>query len=91
MSAGVQGVAYRLYSAIHHVRRRHDICAGFGQRSRGLCNQRDARVILNFVMLTIARNTATRAKLTSIARDASGPDARIKDDTAASYVQALRR
>jgi predicted AAA+ superfamily ATPase len=48
-----------------------------------------ARVRL--VMQSIARNTATQAKLASIARDASGPDARIKEETVATYMQALGR
>jgi predicted AAA+ superfamily ATPase len=52
--------------------------------------QRDPERV-RLVMQSIARNTATQAKLTSIARDASGPDARIKDDTVASYVRALTR
>jgi predicted AAA+ superfamily ATPase len=46
---------------------------------------------VRLVMQSIARNTATQAKLTTIARDASGPDVRIKDDTVASYVGALTR
>jgi predicted AAA+ superfamily ATPase len=46
---------------------------------------------VRLVMQSIARNTATQANLTTIARDASGPDARIKDDTVASYVGALTR
>ncbi len=47
------------------------------------------RVLL--VLQSIARNTATQVKLTTVARDASGPDVRIKDDTVASYLQALNR
>jgi predicted AAA+ superfamily ATPase len=42
------------------------------------------------VMQSVARNTATQAKLTNIAKDASG-DAQIKDDTVASYLRALGR
>jgi predicted AAA+ superfamily ATPase len=46
---------------------------------------------VRLVMQSIARKTATQAKLASLARDASGPDARIKEETVASYVQALSR
>jgi predicted AAA+ superfamily ATPase len=46
---------------------------------------------VRLVMQSIARNTGTQAKLTNIARDASGSDARIKDDTVAGYLQALTR
>lgn len=52
--------------------------------------QRDPERV-RLVMQSLARNSATQAKLTNIARDASGPDARIKDDTVASYFQALAR
>jgi predicted AAA+ superfamily ATPase len=51
--------------------------------------ERDPERVLR-VMQSIARNTATQAKLTNIARDASG-DAQIKDDTVASYLRALGR
>jgi predicted AAA+ superfamily ATPase len=43
------------------------------------------------VMHSIARNTATQASLTNIARDASGPDASVIDDTVSAYVDALTR
>jgi uncharacterized protein len=46
---------------------------------------------VRLVMQSLARNTSTQARLTRIASDASGPDARIKDDTVASYLQALAR
>ncbi|HWK29040.1 MAG TPA: DUF4143 domain-containing protein [Solirubrobacter sp.] len=52
--------------------------------------QRDPERV-RLVMRSLARNSATQVKLTGIARDASGPDARIKDDTVASYLQALAR
>jgi predicted AAA+ superfamily ATPase len=51
--------------------------------------ERDPERVLR-VMQSIARNTATQAKLTNIARDASG-DAQIKADTVASYLRALGR
>jgi predicted AAA+ superfamily ATPase len=43
------------------------------------------------VLQSLARHSATQAKLTTIAKDASGPDARIKDDTVAGYLRALSR
>ncbi|WP_445148653.1 ATP-binding protein [Baekduia sp. Peel2402] len=43
------------------------------------------------VLQSLARHTATSAKLTTIARDASGPDSRIKDETVAAYLSALER
>lgn len=52
--------------------------------------QRDPERV-RLVMQSLARNSATQAKLTNIATDASGPDARIKDDTVASYLRALSR
>jgi predicted AAA+ superfamily ATPase len=51
--------------------------------------QRDPERVLRVVQ-SVARNTASQAKLTNIARDVSG-DARIKDDTVASYLRALGR
>jgi predicted AAA+ superfamily ATPase len=51
--------------------------------------QRDPERVLR-VMQSVARNTATQAKLTNIAKDVSG-DAPMKDDTVASYLQALGR
>lgn len=52
--------------------------------------RRDPERVLH-VMRSLARNTATQARLTNIARDASGADARVKDDTVAAYLQALTR
>ena len=46
---------------------------------------------VRLVMQSIARNTATQASLTSIARDASGPDASVIDDTVGAYLDALSR
>lgn len=43
------------------------------------------------VLRSLARHTSTQAKLTTIARDASGTDANIKDDTVAGYIEALTR
>jgi predicted AAA+ superfamily ATPase len=43
------------------------------------------------VLQSVARNTATRASLTSLARDASGSDLRIADDTVSAYLNALTR
>jgi predicted AAA+ superfamily ATPase len=51
--------------------------------------QRDPERVLR-VMQSVARNVATQAKLTNIARDVSG-DGRIKDETVASYLTALDR
>src|SRR5262249_43821350 len=51
--------------------------------------ERDPERVLR-VMQSVARNTATQAKLTNIAKDVSG-DVGIKDDTVASYLRALGR
>lgn len=50
--------------------------------------QRDPERV-RLVLQSLARHTATQAALTTIARDASGADARIKDDTVGSYIRAL--
>lgn len=63
--------------------RRTDIAAVDGVR-------RDPERVLR-VLRSVARNTATQAKLTSIARDASGGDGEIKDDTVAEYLRSLTR
>jgi predicted AAA+ superfamily ATPase len=52
--------------------------------------QRDPERV-RLVLQSIARHSATQARLTVIAADASGPDVPIKDDTVASYVRALSR
>jgi len=63
--------------------RRTDISAVDGVR-------RDPERVL-LTMRSLARHTATQAKLTNIARDASGTDARVTDDTVAGYLRALAR
>lgn len=52
--------------------------------------RRDPERVLR-VMRSLARNSASAAKLTTIAADASDTDARIKDDTVAGYLRALTR
>lgn len=63
--------------------RRADVSAVDGVR-------RDPERVLR-VMRSLARNTATATKLTTIAADASDDDARIKPETVAGYLQALSR
>ena len=46
---------------------------------------------VGLVLQSIARNTATQASLTSIARGAAGGDVTVIDDTAAGYLDALTR
>jgi predicted AAA+ superfamily ATPase len=53
-------------------------------------SNRDPERVLR-VMASIGRNTATRATLTLLARDASGTDLRIADDTVSNYLNALAR
>jgi len=46
---------------------------------------------LTAVIESVARNVATKATLTSIAKDASGRGMPVSDDTAREYIQALER
>lgn len=48
-----------------------------------------ARVLA--VLQSVARNVGTQVKLTSIARDASGANTAVRDDTVSSYLSALER
>jgi predicted AAA+ superfamily ATPase len=43
------------------------------------------------VLASLARNVATEISLTALARDASGPDGVVSDDTAGTYLDALAR
>jgi len=63
--------------------RRTDISAVDGVR-------RDPERV-RLVLQSVARNTATQATLTSIAKDTAAAGARMKDDTVAEYLLALTR